>query len=229
MSRDGVVTHAEYRRVEIGARAAAFVVVISLSALTGSGRSNPMSLVLISALAVVGSLPVRHRQLRRWRPVIEAFLAGLIIATTTPYDPALLPYLVVPGLSAGLAAGWTGAVTAAGASAVAMMMRGLFEGRGPDFESYLVDAAQWSLLSLAVGLLASWIRRVQAQSSTDADSYAEASRLLLQLREVARQLSGGLDAISLGQAALQRLLVQVSFDRVTVFLVSPGTSGSAGQ
>jgi signal transduction histidine kinase len=220
MSWDWIDTHTDIRRVEIGARAAAVAVVLSLSAVTGSGRAHPLSLVLIMALAVLGSVPVTNRTLRRWRPIVEALLAGLVIATTVPYDPALLPYLVVPSLSAGLLGGWRWAVTAAGASSLGLMTRGLVEG-GTALSDYLVDAAQWSVLALSVGLLAAWVRRIQDEQPDDTDTYAQASRLLVQLRDVARQLSGGLDRVNLAQQALQQVRSTVVYDRATFFALAP--------
>ncbi len=76
---------------------------------------------------------------------------------------------------------------------------------------------QWSLLALAVGLLAAWVRRVQIQVPEDDESYLEATRLLTQLRDVARELSGGLDAVSLGAALIDDLRERHGITRGWVF------------
>ena len=222
MATDRIVTQLDDQRVEIGARAAALVVVFTLSVLTGTGAQHPRSLVLLALLAMAATIPVGDRRLRRWRPTVEGFLAGLIVATAQPHDPALLPYFVVPCLSAGLIGGWTLATITAGGTAVALFTRGLFAPvEGPDVE-YLLDASQWTLIALGFGLLAAWLRRVQAQRPSDAESYAEAARLLAQLKDLSRQLSGGLDPVGLAQTQLVTIRELVDFDRGWVFTQSTG-------
>ena len=222
MAGERVVAALDYRRVEIGARAAALVLVFSLSVLTGSGQEHPLSLLLLALLAIAASIPVADRRIRRWRPVAESVVVALLIATSNPYDPALLPYLVVPSLSAGLVSGWTMAVITAGATAIGLLARGLLEPDGLAATGYLVDVSQWTLLALAFGLLAAWLRRVQTQRPSDTESYAEAAKLLSQLRDLARQLSGGLDAVGLAQTQLASLREAVAFDRSWLFTQSPG-------
>ncbi len=119
------------------------------------------------------------------------------MAASDPYEPALLPYLVVPSLSAGLIGGWSLAVITSGATGLVLMSRGLVIPDGLAGTEYLVDITQWTLLALAFGLLAAWLRRVQTPRPNDDQSYLEATRLLIQLRDVSRELSGGLDAISI--------------------------------
>jgi signal transduction histidine kinase len=222
VSRDRVFTQIDHQQVEVGARAAALALVFTLTVLTGTGADHPLSLLMLAALAVAAVLPVRNRTIRRWRPAAEEAAAAAIIASTQPYDKALLPYLVVPALSAGLLSGWSMAVITTGAGAIVLMSRGLVEPEVLADTDYLVDAAQWSLLALAVGLLGAWLRRVQNQRSSDADSYAQASRLLGQLRNVSRQLSGGLDSVSLARGELESLRASCPFDGGTVFVRSPG-------
>ncbi|MEO8329320.1 MAG: sensor histidine kinase [Candidatus Nanopelagicales bacterium] len=222
MTGEQVVTQLDYRRVEIGARAAALVLVFALSMFTGTGADHPSSLLLLAGLGIAASLPVNDLRIRRWRPAVESLSAALLIATSNPYDPALLPYLVVPSLSAGLIGGWTMAVITAGAAVVGLLSRGLIETDGLAASGYLVDISQWSLLALAFGLLAAWLRRVQTQRPTDTESYAEAAKLLSQLRDLSRQLSGGLDAVGLAQSQLAGLRDVLKFDRGWVFTQSPG-------
>jgi len=221
MRREWSHHRSDVRRVEITARVAAIGLVVSLSAVTGSGRGNLVSLGALIAVAIVGALPVRSPDVRHWRPVAEASLVGLIIATTSPYDPALVPYLVVPALSAGLAGGWRWPVITASAGWIALLMRGVIQGHEQLVGQFLVDAAQWSLLALAVGLLAAWARRIQTQRATDSETYGQAARLLTQLRDVARQLSGGLDTMALAQQTMQHLRPHLSYDSAAVFSVAP--------
>ena len=216
------MTQLDDQRVEIGARVAALVVVFTLSVLTGTGADHPRSLVLLALIAIAATIPVGDRRLRRWRPTIEGLLAGLVIATTEPHDPALLPYLVVPCLSAGLLGGWSLAVITAGCTGLALFSRGLVSPNALNEDNYLVDASQWTLIALGFGLLAAWLRRVQSQRPSEAQSYAEAARLLSQLKDLSRQLSGGLDPVGLAQAQLAHIRQIVNFDRGWVFTQSSG-------
>ncbi len=105
MTRDRVLGQLDNQRLEIAARAAALALIYTVSALTGTADDLLLQLILLTVLAVAAVLPVRSRAFRRWRPAIEALVAGLIIGTVEPYDPSLLPYLVTPALSAGLIGG----------------------------------------------------------------------------------------------------------------------------
>ena len=204
-------------RVEIGARVTALVLVFMVSAVTGGLEDRPWQLLLLVPLAVVSVLPVDNASVRRWRPLAEACVAALLVAASDPYEPALLPYLVVPSLSAGLIGGWSLAVITSGATGLVLMSRGLVIPDGLAGTEYLVDISQWTLLALAFGLLAAWLRRVQTPRPNDDESYLEATRLLIQLRDVSRELSGGLDAISIAGGLLDRLHRDVEADRGWVF------------
>lgn len=209
-------------RVEIAARVTALVLVFMVAAATGGLAEHPWQLVPLVVLAGVSVLPVQNPFLYRWRPLIEACVAALLVATSDPYQPAFLPYLVVPSLSAGLIGGWTLAVITSGATGLVLMGRGLAVPDGLAGTEYLVDVAQWTLLAFAFGLLAAWLRRVQGQRPTDDQSYLEATRLLTQLRDLSRELSGGLDVVSIAGGLLERIQHDVSADRGWVFSYRAG-------
>ncbi len=222
-------------RVEVGVRAAALALIYTVTVLTGTAKELLPQLVLLTALALAAVLPVRSRAMRKWRPVVEAGLAALIIGTVEPYDSSLLPYLVTPALSAGLIGGWSLAIITSGTTITLLMAPGAL---GPGFlvgTDFLIDAVQWSLLALAVGLLAAWIRRMQVEVPGDAESYLEATRLLTQLRDLSRELSGGLDAVSLGSTLIDNLRIRHGVSRGWVFGHLPGSvlipvaSGSASD
>ena len=79
------------------------------------------------------------------------------------------------------------------------------------------------VLALSLGLLAAWVRKIlQQQELASQSSYASAYRLLSQLRVVSRQLSGGLDPVSLSQGLLQGLRQGVFFSRAAVYVRSEG-------
>ena len=95
-----------------------------------------------------------------------------------------------------------------------------------DRRAYASLAAQWLVLALGTGAVAAWVRRVRISAAeppdTSAASYAAAYRLLSQLRVVSRQLSGGLDAYSLGQATLESLRQALPYTRGAVYARSEG-------
>lgn len=217
MTRDRVLGQLDHERVEIGVRAAALALIFTVSALTGTADDLLLQLILLTCLAVAAVLPVQSRRLRRWRPPVEALVAGLIIGSVEPYDPSLLPYLVTPGLSAGLIGGWSLALITSGATVGVLLAPSAMGADSLVGTDYLVDAVQWSLLALVVGLLAAWVRRVQVQLPDTDESYLEATRLLTQLRDLARELSGGLDTVSLGSSLLDELRVRHGVTRGWVF------------
>lgn len=217
MVRDRVLGQLDDERIEIGVRAAALGLMYAVAAITGTADELIVQLLLLSVLAVAAVLPVQTRSLRRWRPVVEALIAGLIIATADPYDPSLLPYLVTPALSAGLIGGWTLAVITSGATILGLLTPGAAGIGGLAGSEYIVDVVQWSLIALAVGLLAAWVRRVQTELPDDDQSYAAAARLLVQLRDLSRELSGGLDAVSLGSTLLDDLRERFGMTRGWVY------------
>lgn len=217
VTRERRLGQLNYMRVEIGARVTALVLAFMVSAATGNLAERPWQLALLVGLAVAAVLPVESAWIRRWRPLAEAVVVSLLVASSDPYEPALLPYLVVPSLSAGLIGGWSLAVITAGATGLVLMARGLVVPDGLEGTDYLVDVAQWTLLALAIGLLAAWLRRVQSQRPSDDESYLEAARLLTQLRDLSRELSGGLDVISIAGGLLERIHQDVGADRGWVF------------
>lgn len=215
--RDRRLAQLDDLRVEIGARVTALVLVFMVAATTGGLATRPWQLALLAVLAAAAVVPLRSPELRRWRPLAEGCVAALLVATSDPYQSALLPYLVVPSLSAGLIGGWSLAVITAGATGLVLMSRGLMIPDGLLGTGYLVDITQWTLLALAIGLLAAWLRRVQNQRPTEDQSYLEATRLLTQLRDLSRELSGGLDVVSIAGGLLEHLQRDVEADRGWVF------------
>ena len=120
-----------------------------------------------------------------------------------PHEP-LLPYLLAPALDAGLVAGIAGAVYVAGASSAMVLAARLLGLTEQDPLDYSTTAAEWIVLALFTGVLAAWARRLGVRPTDRNEPYPAAYRLVSQLRTVSRQLSGGLDAVSLGQMLLEQ-------------------------
>src|SRR4051794_6763586 len=84
------------------------------------------------------------------------------------------------------------------------------------------------MLSLAAGVIAAWIGQLLTPAEGAAGqveaSYAAAYRLLAQLRPVARQLSVGLDPVTIAEGLLQTLRSQSEFERGAVMVRTGGGS-----
>jgi signal transduction histidine kinase len=187
-------------------------------------RRTVAGALVLAGAALIAYVPARNIVMRRLLPTIEACIAaGAVIAP--PADrTGLLPYLLAPAFAAGLLYGLVPAVTATGMAAFVLLTGHLVAQNPGPLDTFASNSSQWVLLALAVGLLAAWIRRLAAASSSSDQnrSYEAAYELLSQLRTVSRQLVGGLDPISLAQGLLQTLRAELPFDRGAVFVRTEG-------
>src|SRR6266545_3891763 len=160
--------------------------------------------VLITALAVVAVIDERAN----WIGVAAA-------------ANAVLPYLPVPVVAATLyrrrkETGWL-----LGAALVTLALVGHRHVRDP---GYLTAIAEWLLISaLACGVAIALQESLRARTEQPAQPYAEATRLLTQLRTVARQLPGAtLDPGGLAEHLLDELRMVAPATRAAVLSVSGG-------
>jgi signal transduction histidine kinase len=141
-------------------------------------------------------------------------------ATTSP----LFPYLLAPAFVAALNTGIAGALIGPGVAGFTLVAAGQLHSYGDNFAT---ASAQWVMLAVVSGLVAAWIGRLLAPVGTDAvpvdTSYAAAYRLLAQLRPVARQLSVGLDAVTIAEGLLQSLRDVHEFERGAVLVRTGGS------
>src|SRR5207253_6249771 len=86
------------------------------------------------------------------------------------------------------------------------------------------QAGPWLLAALGVGLVGLWVRQFAwgASETSRNESYEVARRLLTQLRTVSRQLSSGLDPVSLADQLLSALPSAIAPLRAGVLGVDPG-------
>ena len=138
---------------------------VVVAALSGTVDDHPAAVVGLVGLAVTASL-VRGRAVLRWTPVLEAVITTVLVLSTDPLDVALLPYLLAPCLAAGLFSGLPVVITAAGLSALTLLVTRLLGWQTGDVPEYFAQVSQWVVLSFAVGALAAWIRRIQEASFT---------------------------------------------------------------
>jgi signal transduction histidine kinase len=209
-------------RIAAGVRAALVVGCGVLLLFSESNEAQDLLTVLALAVIAVGaSVPLRWPTAARLQAPVEAVLAALVILPVEPLPEVLLPYLLAPALAAGLVGGVQSSVTASGLAGLTLLLGYQLGDETLTRSDYLSSVSQWTLLTLAVGLLGAWVARLQEQVGPP-DAYASAYRLISQLRLVARQLSGGLDPVALGQNLLQQLRAEVPFEVGAVYVRSAG-------
>jgi signal transduction histidine kinase len=92
-------------------------------------------------------------------------------------------------------------VVTGGAAAAVLLAGRIVRGDDPAAAAYSASAAQWVLVALISGVLAARIHGLSAAPSP-MDRYAEARRLLAQLRAVTRGLDGSLDPGTVAQTLM---------------------------
>lgn len=195
-----------------------------LSYLNGlAGATVPVrDLAMLAGIAVLASLPLPRRwPWLRWRPVAEAVAAGAVIGLTDPLQTALLPYLIVPPLAAGLVSGIGFALLASTLSVAAVAGGRVAAGATLTGTGSVTAIAPWVGIGVATGVVGGWARRVTAREREATSTYVTAHGLLTRLREVARALPTGLDEVALAQQVLTAMSDEVEFDRGALY-------GSAG-
>ncbi|WP_442788607.1 GAF domain-containing sensor histidine kinase [Dactylosporangium sp. NBC_01737] len=176
--------------------------------------------LLLVAVAIATVAPPTHRvaQLGRAAEVLVVTLA----ASTA--DDNFLVFLPVPVIGAVLAGGRRVAGLLLGLAAVVLAAGGASEGLLSD-RGYLGTCLQWLVLAGAGAYQAAILQRALLARRTDEtpQPYVEATRLLTQLRSVARQLPGAtLDPGGLAEHLLDEVRAMVPSSRGAVL------SGSGG-
>ena len=188
-----------------------------------AGATVPVrQLAMLAGVAVLVSLPLPRRwTFLRWRPLLEAVAAAGIIGLTDPLQTALLPYLIVPPLAAGLISGVGFALLASALSTAALVGARVAVGGNVGGSGTVQAVAPWVGIGLAPGIVGGWARRVTAREREATSTYVTAHGLLTRLREVARALPTGLDEVALAQQVLATMSDAIEFDRGALY-------GSAG-
>jgi signal transduction histidine kinase len=211
----------ESERVANVVRVLVLVLCITLTALSPDRDQSLPWFPLLIAAGAMGSVRQQPGIAGRLGRIIEALIcAAAVLGSDDPTSP-LFPYLIAPAFAGGLMTGLTGAFTSPGFAAIALL--GALPFVDESAHSWGVSIAEWVLLAVAAGLLASWIRRLlgateRGRPEISDTSYAAAYRLLSQLRPVARQLSVGLDPGTIAQSLLQSLKDVHDFERGAVYV-----------
>ncbi|HEX8004378.1 MAG TPA: GAF domain-containing sensor histidine kinase [Mycobacteriales bacterium] len=205
-------------RVILGAVRLMAAVVASLLAAVAAEPARSLGWLVPAAMCGGLALAQRERSwLWRGAVVAEIVVAAFGVPVTGGPESALLPYLLGPLFAVGFRSG-AQRVVAAGLLATAVLGAGLRHDL-PDERAYVVSSIQWTVLAVAFGLLAAWARAL-LDSDDPASGYLQVSRLLAELRGVARRLPGSLDPVSAAETLLDECAEVTSFDRAGVLLAS---------
>jgi signal transduction histidine kinase len=200
--------------------------VLLLAIVTGDMGVSTGQVAMVAAIAIAATLaswfprPV-------WLPYaaqfIEAGAATLVVVTAMPGDRPSIAYLLVPPLIAAHSLGLPGL-----GATIAIEGLVLVAGTTIRVSSELPTAVADVIVALAIGaalglgaLMTAHIRERIAPPPTDYDA---ARRLLTSLRDIARQLPGGLEETALAESALENLSEALPYDRAEVFVrIESGT------
>ncbi|MEV6348827.1 GAF domain-containing sensor histidine kinase [Actinoplanes sp. NPDC051851] len=209
-----------------------------VAALTFVATNDPRQLVWIGML-VIAALPAflarRHPLLAPAGRFAEVALTGLAAgsvaaaadAVTGRVDAgfgaeAVLPYLAVPMLTAALRRRSSEGAALLGVAAVTMIAGGALAGTLTQL-GYLAVAGQWLVLGAIVTFAAETMRQFLQPAEPTPQPYAEATRLLTQLRSVARSLPGAtLDPGGISEHLLEELRLVAPGHRAAVLSASGG-------
>jgi signal transduction histidine kinase len=174
--------------------------MISVAALLGSNVLRGAVLVLLvgvwaQVLSTLGRVP------ERWLPIVEGAVVGVLAAAMWPHNDAVTPYLLVPAMVGGLAAGLAGVLgvlcieTAVTSFAWWILVDQVDRGT-------IATMLTWLFAGLGLGILGVAFRRTVANTSGDT-SYRDALQLIKQLHALSGKLTSGLDAVSLAEQAME--------------------------
>ena len=218
---------------------AARVIMLALvGALTLIATKDPAQLgwiVLLAVAALPAFLTPDHQLFAPLGRFAEVVITGLAAASVAAASSGLLdtgfgaevvlPYLVVPLLTVALGRRATEGAALLGVAAVALVAGGIVFGdvRQITQLGYLVAGGQWLVLGAIVTFAGDTVRQLMQPTEPTPQPYAEATRLLTQLRSVARSLPGAtLDPGGISEHLLEELRLVKPADRAAVLSTSGG-------
>lgn len=215
----------------------ALVAVLTLMATHDIGQLRWIALLAVAGLPAL--VAPDHRLIAPVGRFAEVMVVGLaasqVAAQALINDTieglgasAVLPYLAVPLTAAALHRRSREGAALLATAAVTLLVGGLLTHTGDGRQivqlGYLAVCAQWLILaSLGLSAAGTLQRIVQARGEPKPQPYAEATRLLTQLRSVARQLPGAtLDPGGISEHLLQELRAVAPAHRAAVLSASGG-------
>jgi len=213
----------------------ALVAALTLIATKDVAQLGWIALLLVASLPAV-FLPDHHyaAPLGRFAEVIITGLAaGFVAAAADQRSPldvgfgaeVVLPYLMVPLLTAALRRRPTEGAALLGVAAVSLVVGGSVAGDVSPITQpgFLAACGQWLVLGAIVTFAAETMRQLMQPSTDKPQPYQEATRLLTQLRSVARSLPGAtLDPGGISEHLLEELRAVAPGDRAAVLSASGG-------
>jgi signal transduction histidine kinase len=201
------------------------LLVVGLTVSTDSSPESWLGLFLLAVAAVVALPTKENPRLARVGRIAEVALTAVVASRSGPAIGSTLPYLAAPILAAGLVGGAVDAFLLLGLAVALLGARGWEMGLldNPDFVRLSVT---WVVVAAVVAMVAAWagrwLRMARPTTSEPEPEYAQATRLLTQLRTVARQLPGTLDPGSIGDRLLDEIRTVAPSDRAAVLTGSGG-------
>ncbi|NYE38908.1 signal transduction histidine kinase [Nocardioides cavernae] len=193
-------------RITTAVRVFAIALVVG-RAVSADGVGQVATLVVaLGLLAALASLVERVgvESQHRWVPVVEAMLVAAVVGSEPTRDEAILLYLAVPPLVAGIRLGWLSATNAFLVSTAALVIGSRVSADPPSMD-VLQSAGFWLLTGLGVGVLAG----VQTRSIRDLEQrqapYVATHQLMSQLHDLASRGEVGLDSVKLATELAGRL------------------------
>jgi signal transduction histidine kinase len=207
----------------------AMLALVSVLVLTTTQDATALIWVgLLAAAALPAWTPPRNRLLPPLGRLAETLLtvigaAGLATVHEPAAASALLPYLSVPILIPALEGRLRESLALLSVATVGLTVLGIQSGLLGQV-GYVLSSAEWiAIAGLTAGFADSMQRRLVSTSEPIPQPYAEATRLLTQLRTVARQLPGAtLDPGGIAEHLIEEITAIARVDRAAVL------SGSGG-
>lgn len=215
-------------RVDNAVRVFGLALVVGTLLGRGSlGEAIPL-LAALCVIAFIGSALPWVRPIvpgARWHAVVESLLVAIMLASS-PQQSALLVYLAVPPIVAGLRHGTVSALNSGFVGATAFAVT-LAVTPGRPFHD-IVEAAPWCAVGLGMGLLASWQSRAVRDAVARQAADATAHDLVSQLHALAQRENVGLDRTTVVTELQAALRHASGTDRIAVYLgEGAGTAPSA--
>jgi signal transduction histidine kinase len=204
------------------------MLVIATTKIVESGQTSPLIWVCLLAVAALPAwTPPRHPVLVPLGRLAEVAITAIGASTLAALHggsaaSALLPYLTVPVILPALEGRLRESLTLLGVAAAMITAAGVYDRKITD-ATYLLSALEWlAIAGLSAGFVNSVQRRL-ASSDPGPQPYAEATRLLTQLRTVARQLPGAtLDPGGIAEHLIEEVCATTTVDRAAVLSTSGG-------
>jgi len=181
---------------------------------------DPSGLLALGALVLIWTvasllIPVpRHLA----AIVAEGFAVGAICGFALDLAPELLAALAVAPFVAGLGRGPRGVFAALSASLVGLVILGVADGALTEGQS--LDVFSWAATGFGLGLVASYVHSVTGPADDPLAAYREARSLIKELLELSRDLSSGLDAVSLSGEILAQVRDQLPTEALALHVPS---------